>query len=101
MDIKILGKGCPKCQRLEELTLNVAAELGLEIRIEHIRDMARIMEYPVLSIPCPASARFRSRRPTPSRCPPVTNGASSTPGERRQDDLGLARSIAPRFIPST
>lgn len=51
MDIKILGKGCPKCQRLEELTLKVAAELGLEIRIEHIRDIARIMEYPVLSTP--------------------------------------------------
>jgi small redox-active disulfide protein 2 len=51
MDIKILGKGCPKCQRLEELTRAVAAELGVEVRIEHVREMAKIMEYPVLSTP--------------------------------------------------
>lgn len=51
MDIKILGKGCPKCRRLEELARDAAAELGLEIRIEHVRDMAKIMEYPVLATP--------------------------------------------------
>lgn len=51
MDIKILGKGCPKCQRLEELTRAVAAELGLDVRIDHVRDMSKIMEYPVLSTP--------------------------------------------------
>lgn len=51
MDIKILGKGCPKCQRLEELTRAVAAELGIEIRIDHVRDVSKIMEYPVLLTP--------------------------------------------------
>jgi small redox-active disulfide protein 2 len=51
MDIKILGKGCPKCQRLEELTRAAAAELGVEVRIEHVREMAKIMEYPALSTP--------------------------------------------------
>jgi len=51
MNIKILGSGCPKCQRLEQLTREVATELGVAIDIEHIREMARIMEYPVLSTP--------------------------------------------------
>ena len=51
MDIKILGTGCPKCQRLEQLTREVAVELGVDARFEHVRDMAQIMRYPVLSTP--------------------------------------------------
>ncbi len=51
MDIKILGTGCPKCQRLEQLTREVAAELGVEATFEHVRDMAKIMEYPVIGTP--------------------------------------------------
>jgi small redox-active disulfide protein 2 len=51
MDIKILGSGCPKCQRLEQLTRAVAAELGVEAHFEHVRDIAKIMEYSVLSTP--------------------------------------------------
>lgn len=51
MNIKILGSGCPKCQRLEQLTRDVATELGVDVTIEHVREMAKIMEYPVLSTP--------------------------------------------------
>jgi len=51
MDIKILGTGCPKCQRLEQLTREVAVELGVDAQFEHVRDMAMIMKYPVLSTP--------------------------------------------------
>lgn len=51
MDIKILGSGCVKCQRLEQLTREVATELGVDVQVEHVRDMAKIMEYPVLSTP--------------------------------------------------
>ncbi len=51
MDIKILGSGCPKCQRLEQLTREVAAALGVAVTIEHVREMARIMEFEVLGTP--------------------------------------------------
>ena len=51
MDIKILGSGCAKCQRLEQLTREVASELGLDVEIEHVRDIAKIMEFAVLSTP--------------------------------------------------
>ncbi len=51
MDIKILGTGCAKCQRLEQLTREVAVELGVDAQFEHVRDMAQIMKYPVLSTP--------------------------------------------------
>ncbi len=51
MDIKILGSGCPKCQRLEQLTREVAADIGVDAQFEHVRDIAKIMEYSVLSTP--------------------------------------------------
>ncbi len=51
MDIKILGTGCPKCQRLEQLTREVASELGVDARFEHVRDMAEIMKYPIMATP--------------------------------------------------
>ena len=51
MDIKILGSGCAKCQRLEQLTREVAVELGVDAQFEHVRDMAQIMKYPVLGTP--------------------------------------------------
>ncbi len=51
MDIKILGSGCAKCKRLEQLTSEVATELGVDAKFEHIYDIAKIMEYPVMSTP--------------------------------------------------
>ena len=51
MEIKILGSGCAKCQRLEQLTREAAAELGLEAEFDHVRDLAKIMEYPIVSTP--------------------------------------------------
>jgi len=51
MDIKILGSGCPKCQRLEQLTREVAAEMGVDAQFDHVRDIAKIMEYAVVTTP--------------------------------------------------
>ena len=51
MDIKILGSGCAKCQRLEQLTREGAADLGIEAQFDHVCEMAKIMEYPVVGTP--------------------------------------------------
>ena len=51
MQIKILGTGCAKCQRLEQLTREVVAELGIEAQFDHVRDMKMIMAYPVMTTP--------------------------------------------------
>ena len=51
MLIKILGSGCPKCNRLEQLTREAVAELGLEASFEHVREMDRIMAYPIMTTP--------------------------------------------------
>ena len=51
MLIKILGSGCAKCQRLEQLTREAAAELGIDAQFEHVREMDRIMAYPIMTTP--------------------------------------------------
>jgi small redox-active disulfide protein 2 len=51
MNIKILGSGCAKCNQLENLTKEILKELGVEAQIEHIKDINKIMEYPILATP--------------------------------------------------
>ena len=51
MLIKILGSGCAKCQRLEQLTREAAAELGIDAQFEHIRELDKIMAYPIMTTP--------------------------------------------------
>ena len=51
MQIKILGSGCAKCQRLEQLTREAAAELGIDAQFDHVRDMDKIMAYPIMTTP--------------------------------------------------
>jgi len=51
MNIKILGSGCAKCRKLEELTREAVNELGIAANIIHIKDMSKILEYPILTTP--------------------------------------------------
>jgi small redox-active disulfide protein 2 len=51
MIIKILGGGCPKCQRLEAETRAVAEELGLTPEFIKVKAMPEIMAYEVMSTP--------------------------------------------------
>lgn len=51
MLIKILGSGCAKCNRLEQLTREAVAELGIDATFEHVKEMDRIMAYPIMTTP--------------------------------------------------
>ncbi len=51
MRIKILGTGCAKCKRLEQLTREAAAELGVAADFEHVTQMEQIMAYPIMTTP--------------------------------------------------
>lgn len=51
MLIKILGSGCAKCNRLEQLTRDAVGELGIEATFEHVTEMDKIMAYPIMTTP--------------------------------------------------
>ena len=51
MNIKVLGGGCCKCENLLEAVKEAVAEKGINAEIEYITDMARIMEYGIMSTP--------------------------------------------------
>ena len=51
MKIKILGTGCVKCHQLEKMTRQVVKELGIEAVVEEVKNINKIMEYPVLTTP--------------------------------------------------
>ena len=51
MKIKVLGPGCARCHQLEQMTREVVKELGIEAEIEYVKDVKKIMEYPILTTP--------------------------------------------------
>ena len=51
MNIKVLGGGCCKCENLLGAVKEAVAEKGIEAEIEYITDMAKIMEYGIMSTP--------------------------------------------------
>ena len=50
-EIKVLGSGCANCQTTAKLIEEVAKELGVEVNIEKVEDIAQIMSYGVMSTP--------------------------------------------------
>ena len=51
MKIKVLGTGCARCHQLEQTTKEVVKELGIDADIEDVKDIKKIMEYPILTTP--------------------------------------------------
>ena len=51
MKIKILGTGCARCQQLEKTAKEVVRELGIDAMVEEVKDIKKIMEYPILTAP--------------------------------------------------
>lgn len=51
LNIKILGTGCPNCQRLEGAVKEVLSNLKIEAIVEKITDIQEIMNYGVMSLP--------------------------------------------------
>jgi small redox-active disulfide protein 2 len=51
MKVKVLGPGCARCHQLEQITREVVKELGINAEIEDVKDVKKIMEYPILTTP--------------------------------------------------
>jgi len=51
MEIKILGMGCPKCKRLEEVAREAVAAAGVEAEFTKVTRIGEIMNYEIMSTP--------------------------------------------------
>ena len=51
MEIKVLGTGCTRCKSLEKVTTKAVEELNLDVTVEKVEDIQKIMEYAVMRTP--------------------------------------------------
>jgi small redox-active disulfide protein 2 len=51
LSIKIIGPGCPSCDRFEQTVMTVLGELGLPAEVEHIRDVREIAALGICGMP--------------------------------------------------
>ena len=51
MKIEILGTGCVRCEKLEELVKQVVKETGVTAEVVKEKDIKKIMAYGVMSTP--------------------------------------------------
>lgn len=51
MEIIVLGTGCAKCKRLEQVVRDVVAEMGVEASIKKEEDIMNIMSYGIMHTP--------------------------------------------------
>jgi len=51
LEIKVLGPGCPNCERLEQEIYKVLGELNSGADVEHVRDLKEIASYGFVPTP--------------------------------------------------
>ena len=51
MEIKVLGPGCPKCQKTEQTVKDAVAEAGADATVEKVADVMEIAKYGVFGTP--------------------------------------------------
>ncbi len=51
MKIKILGGGCPRCEKLERIAREAAQTLGIDAEFIKVKKMNEIMQYDILETP--------------------------------------------------
>ena len=51
MEIKVLGPGCPKCKKTEEIVREAVAESGVDAAVEKVTDVMKIAGYGVMGTP--------------------------------------------------
>ena len=51
MEIKILGTGCAKCKKLEQMTKEIITGNSISATVEKVEDILKIMQFGVMSTP--------------------------------------------------
>ncbi|MCK7507060.1 MAG: thioredoxin family protein [Desulfobacterales bacterium] len=70
MKIEILGTGCAKCQKLEELVREAVKAAGVEAEISKVKDIKQIMTYGVMTTPglvIDGQVKIAGKMPTPDQ----------------------------------
>ncbi|GAB4322006.1 MAG: thioredoxin family protein [Candidatus Zixiibacteriota bacterium] len=51
VQVQVLGTGCPKCVKLASATEDAARQLQMDVQIEKVTDIDKIMSYGVMMTP--------------------------------------------------
>ena len=51
MKIAILGMGCATCNKLEDTVRLAVKETGVDVQIDHVKNIKQIMSYGVMTTP--------------------------------------------------
>jgi hypothetical protein len=51
LEIKVLGVGCPRCEKLEQDLMAMMTELNISAGLEHVRDPLEIASYGIMGSP--------------------------------------------------
>jgi len=51
MEIKVLGAGCPRCEKTEKAVKEAVEETGVDAQIEKVTDVMEIAKYGVFGTP--------------------------------------------------
>jgi len=65
--VEILGPGCPKCKFVEKRVKETIEELGIDVEVEEIADVGKIVERGVMATPAvvvDGSVKSEGRIPT-------------------------------------
>ena len=70
MKIEIMGTGCAKCIKLEELVNEVVKDSGVSAEISKVKDIKQIMAYGVMTTPglvIDGQVKIAGKMPTPDQ----------------------------------
>lgn len=51
MEIKVLGPGCAKCKKTEEIVRQAVSESGVDAAVEKVTNLSEIVRYGVMGTP--------------------------------------------------
>lgn len=51
IEVRVLGMGCPRCNELEKMCFNVAAQYNIDADIQKVKDLKEIMSYGIMQTP--------------------------------------------------
>jgi small redox-active disulfide protein 2 len=51
MKIQVLGSGCASCKKLHELASEIVQELNLDVKVDYITDISKIVELGIMQSP--------------------------------------------------